>query len=125
MKSLTNRIARLMRIEQIRAVEKQVSLAEVALAERKLHDIHLLGSRIDQLAKAYDLRTDATDGYMLGQQLCFSGAMRRASQDTTTNAKAAADEANQKMRILEVNEKRQSAVSDARARAERDLQKII
>ena len=120
MKSGDNRISRLKRIEQIRRVEKQVSLAEVAHAECALSTIQLLASRIDQLAKAYDFRTDASDGYALRQQLTFSGAIRRASQETSTSAHAAADVADQKRRILEMNEKRQSAVSDARVRAQRD-----
>ena len=114
-----------MRIEQIRKVEKQGSLAEVAVAERRLASIQVLGSRIDQLAKAYDFRTDASDGYALRQQLSFSGAIRQASQDTSTSARAAADGADQKKRQLEVNGKRQATVSDARARAERDQRTMI
>lgn len=121
MKPVNRRVVRLLRIERIREIAKQTSLTALAEAERNLTQMQSLSHRIHRLSSTYSGRSDAVDGYMLGQQNRFSSAIVQISRDASNNALNARALADQKLRALEESERRRSAAEDVRVKAERAL----
>lgn len=121
MKAERQRLARLQRLERVRAIAKQVAAAEAARAEGTLAQLEALADRTRRLAADYAARTGAGDGAELRQLVRFAGGLQGISATTTSDAARARIAADDKAVALAAAERSRSAVEQ---RAERQARAI-
>jgi len=83
------RLKRLRRIEKVRAVTKEMKLAEAARAESTLHQLLGLAARTRDMAAGYSARADSTDAAQLAGLLSFSQSLHRMSEKVSADAATA------------------------------------
>jgi hypothetical protein len=110
MKAEKHRLARLQRLERVRAIAKQAAANEAAQAEGALAQIEALAERTRRLAADYAARSHARDGAALRQQLGFAGNLQGISASTASDAAAARQLADVKLLQLAEAERRRAAV---------------
>lgn len=111
------RLARLQRLEKVRALAKQSAAAEAAKAEGTLAQLLALADRTGELVNDYAGRRDMVDGGALRQVAAFREGLAGVSRTTLADAERARTIADAKMVTLSEAERRRQAVED-RARAE-------
>mgnify|MGYP000187333809 CR=1 FL=1 len=111
------RLARLQRLEKVRAIAKQTAAAEAAQAEGTLAQLLALADRTGQLVSDYAARRDMADGHALRLMTSFREGLAGVSRSTTADAERARGIADAKLLQLSEAERRRAAVED-RARAE-------
>lgn len=104
------RVARLRRLERLRAIAKRQVAAETAQAEGVLAQLRALTERTRQLAEDYVGRDDAPDGYMLAQSTRFAAGLCQIIHSTGLEASNAQERADRKMVELAAAERRRAAV---------------
>lgn len=104
------RVARLRRLERVRAIAKRQLAAETAEAEGALAQLRALTERTRQLAGDYSTRADALDGYTLRQTGRFAAGLCRIVTSAGHDATAAKARADRKMTELAAAEQRRAAV---------------
>lgn len=112
------RLARLQRLEKVRAIAKQNAAAEAAEAEGTLAQLLALAERTGRLAEDYAGRRDIADGAALRQLTSFREGLETVSRGTHADAARARGVADHKLRELSEAERRRQAVED-RAEAEK------
>jgi hypothetical protein len=83
------RLKRLRRIEKVRAVAKEMKLAESARAESTLHQLRGLAERTREMAAGYSARADPSDAGQLAGMLSFSQSLHRMSDKVSADAASA------------------------------------
>jgi len=111
------RLARLQRLEKVRAIARQNAAAQAAEAEGTLAQLVALAERTGQMAEDYGARRDVSDGAGLRQLSRFRAGLEGVSQGTRSDAESARAVADAKMRELSEAERRRKAAED-RALAE-------
>lgn len=125
-----HRLKRLQRLEQVRAIAKQVAALEAARAEGTLAQLVALADRVTALATDYGARDDAPDALALQQLVRFAGGLRQVSATTRSDAGQARTSADRKQTELARAERRRGAVAEravveARAAAARRAPALI
>lgn len=121
MKSEKQRLARLRKLEKVRAIARQTALAEAALAEGALTHMAALAQRTRLLADHYARRDDAATAADLARSLTFAGGMQTIIRTAETQADNARNAADLRARAVAEAERRRAAVQDRADRAARDL----
>lgn len=121
MKEDIRKLARLQRLERVRAIAKQAAAAEVARAESTLAQLQALATRTGSLAADYSARSDARDGSELLRLARFSGGLQGVRTRTLADAARARDLADQRQIELAQAERRRVAVEERAAEAAREL----
>ncbi|WP_298197188.1 hypothetical protein [Novosphingobium sp.] len=111
------RLARLQRLEKVRAIAKQTAATEAAQAEGTLAQLLALADRTGQLVHDYASRRDMADGQALRLMSSFREGLEGVRRDTRADAERARGVADAKLLQLSEAERRRQAVED-RARAE-------
>ena len=111
------RLARLKRLEQVRAIAKQAAASEAAHAEGTLAQLLALADRTGELLSDYATRRDMADGNALRQIVNFREGLAGVSRNTLADAERARGIADAKLLQLSEAERRRQAVAD-RAEAE-------
>ena len=111
------RLARLQRLEKVRAVARQQAAVEAAQAEGTLAQLLALAERTGRMATEYAGRRDATDGHALRQLTGFRAGLEGVSQGTLSDAEKARGHADLRLQQLAEAERRRQAAED-RADAE-------
>ncbi len=106
------RIARLRRVERVRAIEKQTLIGHAADAERTLAQMSALAVRTSGLAGDYALRCDAHDGAALRQVRGFAIGLQAVSADTRASARGAEAHADRLAIDLALAERRHNAIDE-------------
>ncbi|MES2493187.1 MAG: hypothetical protein V4579_07910 [Pseudomonadota bacterium] len=112
------RLARLQRLEKVRAVARQTAAAEAAAAEGTLAQLLALADRTRQLASGYAARRELGDGSALRQLTSFRAGLDGVARGTTADAGRARALADRKLTELAEAERRRQA-AETRAIAER------
>jgi len=123
MKDEIRRLARLRRLEKIRAIARQNAALEAAQAESTLSRLRDLSDRTRRMADDYGSRREMTDGAALHQVGRFVGglqAIRRTTDGDTLRARAIADA---KQQLLAEAERRRAAVEERAILQERSIAK--
>lgn len=110
MKPEERRIARLRRLERLRAIAKRQLAAETAEAEGVLAQLRSLTERTRRMAEDYSSREDAPDGYALIQSCRFAAGLCNIINSSDVEAGNAQSRADHKMAELAVAERRRAAV---------------
>lgn len=108
------RLARLNRLERVRAIARQTAANEAAAAESSLGQIAALAERTRLLAEEYAARAEAHDGYALQQAARFAEGLQGIAASTAgdmTRARALADAKQVELGLAE----RRRAVVETRA----------
>ena len=105
------RLARLRRLERVRAAAKRQVAAETAQAEGVLAQLRALTERTRQLAADYVGRDDVPDGYMLTQSTRFAAGLCQIIHSTGREASTAQARADRKMAELAAAERSRAAGS--------------
>ena len=93
MKAERARLARLKRLEKLRAIARQTALSEAGRAEARLADLETLGQRTATLITGYATRTDADCGADLVRQRIYLGELQRMATRTEADVARARDQA--------------------------------
>lgn len=115
------RIARLHRLEKVRAIARQAAALEAAEAESTLARLMLLADRTAGLAASYAARGDAADGAALRQLVRFREGLDEVRRGTSADVASARTHADGKSRALSEAERQRQAVEDRRVAGERAL----
>lgn len=115
------RLARLHRLERVRAIAKQTAAAESAQAEGTLAQLEALAERTRLMAAEYASRPGMQDGAALRQRSSFARGLEGISQNTANDAATARRVADAKMQALSQAERRRAVVEE---RAERQARVI-
>ena len=110
------RLARLHRLERIRAIARQDALAEAARAEGTLAQLAGLAERTRLLAADYARRADSATAADLAAVLRFAGGMQGITRNAASEADNARDLADRKAREAAEAERRRAAVEDRAGR---------
>ncbi|WP_232492461.1 hypothetical protein [Novosphingobium kaempferiae] len=109
------KLARLNRLEKLRAIAKQAAATEAAQAEGTLAQLQNLSERTQRLASEYAARRDAVDGATLHQVGRFVGGLRTITRTTDGEAERARSIADAKQQQLIEAERRRAAIEDRAA----------
>ncbi|PNU04185.1 hypothetical protein [Novosphingobium guangzhouense] len=109
------KLARLNRLEKLRAIAKQTAATEAAQAESTLAQLKNLSERTRRLATDYAARRDASDGGALHQVGRFVSGLQSLSSTTDGNALRAQSIADAKQQALVEAERRRAAIEDRAA----------
>ena len=115
MKAERQKLARLLRLERVRAIARQTAATEAARAEGTLAQLQALMTRSSDLAANYAARRDMLDGAELRRLALFSDGLATVCRNTradTTRAQTAAD---LRQAELAEAERRRAAVADRAA----------
>lgn len=116
MKAERARIARLRRLERVRAIARQTALAEAARAEGTLAQLAGLAERTGLLASEYARRDDSATAAELAAVLRFASGMRAITRNAGAEAETARGVADLKAREVAEAERRRAAVEDRAVR---------
>jgi len=125
MKAERDKLKRLMRLEQIRAIAKRTAAAEAAEAESTLAQLNRLSDHTGELAKQYGPRLGASNGAALRHQGAFVRELRNLSAITASDASRAQVHADGKMAELAVAERRRAVVEERTDKQKRKLTKPV
>ncbi|MCT2398173.1 hypothetical protein [Novosphingobium mangrovi (ex Huang et al. 2023)] len=112
MKEERKRLARLRRLEKIRAIAKQTAAAEAARAEGTLTQLRALSERTRRMASDYGNRREVHDGAALRQLGRFVVGLQAISRTTDGDALRAQSIADAKQRELAEAERRRAAIEE-------------
>lgn len=115
------RLARLQRLEKVRAIARQQAAVDAAAAEGTLAQLLALANRTGQMASDYAARRDAPDGAALRQLTAFRKGLDGVSRETRSDAAKARGQADLKLRELSEAERRRQAAQDRAASEARAL----
>ena len=115
------RIARLRKLERLRAIARQSALVEAARAEGTLSQLAALADRTSLLAAEYARRDDATSAGELAGVLRFAGGMQGLTRSAAAEATGARGHADRKAGEIAEAERRRAAVGDRVTREARAL----
>ena len=121
MKADPRRLARLRRLERVRAIAKQAAATAAAEAEGTLAQFEALAARTGRLAACYDARRDVADGLALRQLANFAEGLRGINSSTLGDASRARTIADQRQGELALAERRRAAVEERAARTARAI----
>lgn len=124
MRPEARKLARLRRLEKIRALAKQEAAQQAAEAEGALSHLRSLEARTRAMADAYRDPAALADGQALRQHVLFTHGLAGISAATSRDAAAAQAAADARQHELALAERRRAAVEDralagARAIAQR------
>lgn len=114
------RLARLRRLERMRAIHHREAMVAAGMAESTLAQLQQLAQRTEALAGAYAARTDAVDGAALAQIGAFRTGLGQITRTTSGEIDTARRIADARAADVAAAERRRSAVADriaAEARA--------
>lgn len=114
------RLARLRRLERMRAIHHREAMVAAGMAESTLAQLQQLAQRTEALAGAYAARTDAVDGAALVQIGAFRTGLGQIARTTGGEIDTARRIADARAADVAAAERRRSAVADriaAEARA--------
>lgn len=117
------RLARLRRLERVRAIAKQQLAGQAARAEDARAQLHALAARTRDLAAEYAVPSGALDGFDFAQTGRFAAGLCRIVNSAGSEAQAAEQLADRKLIELAAAERRRAAVEDRLQAAERALEK--
>lgn len=123
MKEDRKRLARLRRLEKIRAIAKQTAALESAQAESTLTQLRALSDRTRQMASDYASRREMTDGAALYHVGRFVNGLQTLSRTTDGDALRAQSIADAKQRQLAEAERRRAAIEERALLQERMIAK--
>lgn len=123
MKAERARLARLRRLEKVRALAKQTAAREAAAAEGTLAQLQALSERTGAMAAHYAARRESQDGASLRQLGHFVQGLASLSQTTQGDATRARAIADAKLRLLAEAERRRAATEERAALQERMIGK--
>lgn len=106
------KLARLKRLEKVRAIAKQTAANEAAQAESTLTQLRGLADRTRRLAVDYSARRDAVDGGGLLQAGRFVGGLQSLTRTTDGDTLRAQAIADAKQQLLGQAERRRSAIEE-------------
>lgn len=106
------RLARLRRLERVRAIAKRQLAAETAEAEAALSQLRALTERTRGLADDYAARDDAVDGFVLRQTGRFAAGLCQVARSAGLGATAAQERADRKLAELATAEQSRAAVEE-------------
>lgn len=106
------KLARLNRLEKLRAIAKQTAATEAAQAESTLAQLQNLSERTRTLAANYAARRDAPDGGALHQVGRFISGLQTLTRTTDGDALRAQSIADAKQQALVEAERRRAAIED-------------
>ncbi|WP_068077976.1 hypothetical protein [Novosphingobium lentum] len=112
MKAERARLARLTRLEKIRAIARQTALAEAGRAEGTLAQLQALADRTARLAGDYAARDDAGDAAALRRQFAFIHGLDRIATGTRADVAQARGVADARAAEAAAAERRRGAVED-------------
>jgi hypothetical protein len=124
------RLTRLRRIEKVRAVAKEMKLAESARAESTLSQLETLATRTRAMADGYARRADPEDAQQLSSILTFSQSLQSISDKVSADVIAAKAYADRLGQDVTAAERRRATAQDranqhqaamSRSAAARDL----
>jgi len=121
MQAERQRIARLHRLERVRAIARQNALVEAARAEGTLAQLATLAERTRLLAEDYARRDDSTNASDLAGVMRFAEGMQGITRNAAAEAHGARSHADRKARDVAEAERRRAAVEDRAAREARAL----
>lgn len=111
------KLARLRRLERLRAIARQTALVEAARAEQTLAQVANLGERTAALMEAYRLRRDAHSGADLRQTRQFLTGLTRLADQTASDLVRAREAADARAAEAAEAERRRAAVDERIAAA--------
>ena len=123
MKEEQKRLARLRRLEKIRAIAKQTAALESAQAESTLNQLRTLSARTRQMATDYASRREMTNGAALHQVARFVSGLQTLTRTTDGDAARAESIADAKQRLLAEAERRRAAIEERALLQERMIAK--
>ena len=106
------KLKRLLRLEKLRAIDKQAAASEAARAEDMLAQLQALATRASDLAADYATRRNVSDGGQLRQLAGFSAGLHGISATTQTDVERARAIADRRQSDLATAERRRAAVAD-------------
>ncbi len=106
------RVARLKRLEKMRALAKDQAAQAAAEAEQTLARLGTLSNRTRALAASYAGRQDLRDGLALAQVQRFVAGLAGIDAATTADSQRAAAHADARQRELAEAERRRGVVED-------------
>jgi len=106
------RLARLKRLEAVRAVARQAAAAEAAAAEGTLAQLIALAERTGRIAADYAVRTAPDSGDALRRLTGFRAGLAGVEQATRADAARARGVADAKLHELSQAERRRQAAAD-------------
>lgn len=109
------KLARLNRLEKLRAIAKQTAASEAAQAESTLSQLRSLSDRTRKLASDYAARRDAPDGAALHHVGRFVNGLQTLSRTTDGDALRAQSIADAKQQALAQAERRRAAIEERAA----------
>ena len=115
------RLARLKRLERVRAIAKQAAATAAAEAEGTLAQLEALAARTGMLAADYAGRNDASDGMSMQQLGRFAGGLHGISASTLADAARARSIADGRQLELAAAERRRAAVEERAVREAREI----
>lgn len=125
MKEERQRLARLRRLEKIRAIAKQTAALESAQAESTLTQLRSLSERTRQMATDYASRRELQDGAALHQVGRFVSGLQTLTRTTDGDALRAQSIADAKQRQLAEAERRRAAIEERALLQERMIAKAV
>lgn len=111
------RLARLRRLEKVRAIAKQTAISAAAEAEGTLAQLQALALRSGQLAADYAGRSDAGDGLHLQNIGRFALGLQAVSARTLSDAARARTIADVRQQELAQAERRRAAAEERAVQA--------
>ena len=115
------KLARLLRLERVRAIAKQGAAADAAAAESTLSRLHDLASRTRDLAGDYGARQNLHTGGDLARLGHFTRGLHTILASTEADVTRARAVADRRMAELARAERARAAVDDRAAHTARDL----
>ena len=112
MKAERTRLARLHRLERVRAIARQAAASEAAQAESTRAQLEALAARTRSLAADYAGRTGDSDGAALHQRSRFAAGLHRVVETTAGDASRARIHADEAMAELGRAERRRAVVEE-------------
>lgn len=106
------KLARLRRLETIRALAKQQAVRDAADAEGALARLSSLAARTRAMAQAQTTRLPPQDGADLGRHILFDSGLAGIARLTDRDAAAAQTVADDRQAALALAERRRAAVED-------------
>ena len=118
----TRKLARLLRLERVRAITRQTAAADAAAAETTLSHLHDLAGRTRDLASDYASRRDIHTGADLARLGQFSQGLHTILASTQADVSRARAVADRRLALLASAERARVAAED---RATRTAQAIV
>lgn len=112
MNTAQRKLARLQRLERVRAIARQTAASEAARAESTLAQLQALATRSGNLAAEYNGRSDAVSGADLYRLAIFACGLQSVCGNTRADAVRAQSLADLRQGDLAEAERRRAAVAD-------------